>query len=78
MQVSAALRVHFGMLVVQELHHKKFHFFQVANLGEHVGVIGFQKQAVAIFTQAEQPVPRHVVFHFGNDRLGNGVAALAF
>ena len=78
LQVAPAFRVHFGVGIVQELPDKRFHFFQVANLGEHVGVVGFQQQAVNLFAEPQQAVPGHVVFHLGNHRLGNGVAALAF
>ena len=78
LQVTAAFRVHDGVQVVLKFQNERLDILELADFREHVLVVGFHDQEVAILLEAQQAVAGHVVLDFGDDRLRDGVTALAF
>ena len=78
LEVAAAFGVDLGMQVVDEFHHERLDFLEAADLGEHVLVVGFHDEAVAVLLEAQQAVAGHVVLDLGDDGIRDGEAALAF
>ena len=78
LEVATAFWVHDGACFTEEFDDERLDFFELAYFGEHVLVVGFDNQPVAVFLEAQEAVAGHVVFDFRDDRLRDGVAALAF